>query len=105
MRKEILFNTGWEFVRLEFGTELEDFYKTVEGKTAAERPEETAENIRDLGTLRKVNLPHDWLIYDTEDLYLDSTGWYRKRFDLVKEPGRRYLINFDGVYMDSTLYV
>ena len=105
MRKEMLFNTGWEFIRLEFGTELEDFYKTVEGKTAAERPEETAENIRDLGTLRKVNLPHDWLIYDTEDLYLDSTGWYRKRFDLEKEPGRRYLINFDGVYMDSTLYV
>ena len=105
MRDEMIFNNDWEFIRLEFGTGLEDFYKAAEGKNAAERPEESAENIRDLGNLRKVKLPHDWLIYDTGNLYLDSTGWYRKSFELEKESGRRYLINFDGVYMDSTLYV
>ncbi len=88
MREEKLFNNDWTFVRLEFGTEMGDFRRALDEK--AEKP---------------VELPHDWLIYDTENLYLDSTGWYRKVFDLKKEAGRRYLINFDGVYMDSTVYV
>lgn len=66
-----------------------------------------------------VDLPHDWLIYNTLDLYEDSIGWYRREF--VKEPVRgtdhgeladsgidmaaRTILRFDGVYMDSTLYV
>lgn len=52
-----------------------------------------------------VDLPHDWLIYDTSNLYENSIGWYRKT--LVCETGdtsRRFL-RFDGVYMDSALYV
>ncbi len=105
MRKEILFNDNWEFVRLGFGTELADFYEFAKGKTALPRAAETSDETRDGAVLRYVNIPHDWLIYDTRELYMDSTGWYRKRFALKKETGRRYLINFDGVYMDSTLYV
>ncbi len=105
MRSETLFNEGWEFIRLEFGTELEDFYKAVRGVTSGECLNDTAGNADSQTSLRKVRLPHDWLIYDTGDLYRDSTGWYRKLFTLEKKSGRRYLLNFDGVYMDSTLYV
>ena len=87
MRDERLFNNNWEFLKLEFGTELADMRKM--GDECWER----------------VTLPHDWLIYDTLNLYADATGWYRKFINIEKETGRRYIINFDGVYMDSTVYV
>ncbi len=52
-----------------------------------------------------VKLPHDWLIYDTENLYRDGCGWYRKRFHAEIPAGGKLLLRFDGVYMDSSLYV
>ena len=52
-----------------------------------------------------VDLPHDWLIYNTNDLYETSSGWYRKIFTYAKKPGVRTYIRFDGVYMTSSVYV
>lgn len=52
-----------------------------------------------------VTLPHDWQIWHVDDLYQDGTGWYRKRFSLGMEPGVRYALYFEGVYMDVTLFV
>jgi len=55
---------------------------------------------------RDVEIPHDWLIYDTRNLYKSDVGCYRKTFDAGNiEPGQNVSIRFDGVYMDSTLYV
>lgn len=51
-----------------------------------------------------VELPHDWLIYNTLDLYEDSIGWYRKTFQYVRDE-QQVLLYFDGVYMDSSVYV
>ena len=51
-----------------------------------------------------VDLPHDWLIYNTQDLYRDSIGWYKKTFQ-YKNDGLRWMIRFEGIYMDSTIYV
>lgn len=51
-----------------------------------------------------VEIPHDWLIYDTENLYKSGEGWYKKTFEYKKD-GRLCSIDFDGVYMDSTVYV
>lgn len=53
-----------------------------------------------------VEIPHDWLIGDTRNLYKSGDGWYRKSFTVTNEmlEGRVFL-SFDGVYMDSTLYV
>lgn len=87
MRKETLFNNDWEFIKLEFGTEINDIKKLLDD------------------SFEKIKIPHDWLIYNTLNLYEDSTGWYRKRFNLDKEDNRKYLLNFDGVYMDSTVFV
>lgn len=80
-RIETLFNDNWEFQVVKPG----DTFKE-DGFTS-------------------VNLPHDWLIYDCENLYADGTGYYKKSFTLHKKAGRKYYINFDGVYMDSTVYV
>lgn len=53
-----------------------------------------------------VNLPHDWLISDVTNLYESGLGWYKREMDAsFLQDGQRLFINFDGVYMDSTLYV
>lgn len=77
-----LFCDGWEFCKTPFGT---DYSATLD--------------------FRKTDIPHDWLIYDTNALYETSTGWYRKVFNYSKKNGVRTYIRFDGVYMDSAVYV
>ena len=65
---------------------------------------------------RKLDLPHDWAI---EGDFSDSNpsgatggalpggvGWYRKHFTVSDlSAGKHYYIDFDGVYMNSTVYV
>lgn len=51
-----------------------------------------------------VAIPHDWLIQNTTDLYENSIGWYRKNWNWQKNDQRVFIV-FDGVYMDSSLYV
>lgn len=61
-----LFNDGWEFSKQKIGTGL---------KEMKERDSEFVQ----------VGIPHDWLIGQTENLYEDSTGWYRKSFSGKKQ--------------------
>ena len=65
---------------------------------------------------RKLDVPHDWA--REGDFYVGNPsgagggalpggiGWYRKHF-AVPEPveGRKFFLEFDGVYMNSTVYV
>ncbi len=51
-----------------------------------------------------VDLPHDWLIDDTKKLYETSTGWYRRTLH-YEEKGLCTSLRFEGVYMDSRVYV
>lgn len=82
------FNANWFFAKLPLDSTL---------ATAAAADE---------SAWMPVTLPHDWLIYDTENLYENGEGWYRKTWVLpAKEAGRRYSLRFEGVYMDSSLYV
>ncbi|MBO4414886.1 MAG: DUF4982 domain-containing protein [Lachnospiraceae bacterium] len=124
MRTEKLFNDNWEFVKLEYGAGLDKALSIGRqgGCASNSHTDDGCGNVSDLTgnqagccedtvcceeplCWQLVTLPHDWLIYDTNDLYGDGTGWYRKSFTLDKENGKRYLINFDGVYMDSVVYV
>ncbi|WP_342436491.1 glycoside hydrolase family 2 TIM barrel-domain containing protein [Paenibacillus sp. FSL L8-0436] len=53
-----------------------------------------------------VSLPHDWLIYNTQGLYENGEGWYRKILTLDEVPAHsRLSLRFEGVYMNSMLYV
>ena len=64
---------------------------------------------------RTVSVPHDWsagLAFNSsspatyEGGYLDGgDAWYRTTVSVDKQPGRRYVLCFDGVYMESTVYV
>ncbi len=54
-----------------------------------------------------VEIPHDFLIYNTKNLYENSIGWYKKEFDICdfNKSLEDFIIRFDGVYMDSTIYL
>ena len=68
------------------------------------------------GHWRSLNLPHDWAI---EGDFAPSNpsgasggalpggiGWYRKHFSVnPREKYDRFTITFDGVYMNSTVYI
>ena len=89
MAEKKLFDQAWTFLKTALETELSDI------------KERKAE-------FKAVDIPHDWLIYQVRDLYENSTGWYRKvieKGDLGLEEGGRVILRFDGVYMNSTLYV
>ncbi len=50
-----------------------------------------------------VTLPHDWQIWHVKDLYADGIGWYRRT--LLWQPPLRCCLYFEGVYMDSEVFV
>lgn len=64
---------------------------------------------------RTVSVPHDWSVAldfnasspaTYEGGYLDGgDAWYRTTVSVDKQNGRRYVLCFDGVYMESTVYV
>lgn len=80
-----LFNDGWQFCLCDIGTGI----SSLEGKRWYD-----------------VELPHDWLVNDTANLYKTGEGWYRRNLDCTSGMlSGRVLLNFDGVYMNSTVYV
>lgn len=58
-----------------------------------------------LTEFQKVDLPHDWLIADVKNLYRDGCGFYRKNFSMQPKENKRYSLIFEGVYMDTTIWV
>ena len=65
---------------------------------------------------RHLDLPHDWAIEGdfspanpsgaSGGALPGGIGWYRKHFSVnPKEKNKRYVIAFDGVYMNATVYV
>ena len=54
---------------------------------------------------QSVAVPHDWMIGQAETLYEDSVGWYRKNIQINFKAQRRYFLRFEGIYMDSTIFV
>lgn len=82
MSKKKLFCDNWEFSKQPYGTEYSDGFDW-----------------------KAVDIPHDYLIGNTKNLYETSTGWYRKNFDCLKKPETLYSVRFEGVYMDSAVFV
>ena len=53
-----------------------------------------------------VSLPHDWQIKDPKAWYQSGVGWYERKLETpYLTPDKRVFLRFDGVYMNSTLYV
>jgi len=52
-----------------------------------------------------VDVPHDWLIEQVNDLYETSDGWYKKTFYCSDISDYFFSLRFDGIYMNSTIYM
>ncbi|KWX76193.1 glycoside hydrolase [Paenibacillus riograndensis] len=79
-------NGGWDFSKQPLGSELANVAADTEWMP--------------------VSLPHDWLIYNTHALYENGEGWYRTILSLDEVPAHQLMsLRFEGVYMNSTLYV
>lgn len=85
-RERFLWNDGWQFLKQPLGSSFEEILE----KRSEFYP---------------VNIPHDWLIYNTDHLYENGVGWYRKTFICRKEENSSYELYFEGVYMDSAVFL
>ncbi|MEJ8305400.1 glycoside hydrolase family 2 TIM barrel-domain containing protein [Saccharibacillus sacchari] len=86
MNRTLLFNDGWTFAKSPLDTQ---HWQSL--------------------NFGPVEIPHDWLIADTQNLYEDSIGWYKRVLtadaNWETEGVRKLMLLFEGVYMDSTAYV
>ena len=84
MTERKLFCDGWSFREAPLGSSYDD--------VIAE------------GGFVPVEIPHDWMIYDTNALYRTGEGWYLRT--LTYEPSDSLtILRFEGVYMNSTVFV
>ncbi len=83
---KVLFNDNWKFT-------LKDI-----GRTLSEMESETE--------WHDTEIPHDWLIGNSNRMYETGEGWYKKEFtiDGINE-NDAFILCFDGVYMNSIVYV
>lgn len=86
MAINLLFNDGWQFTKQEIDTPIEKF---------------TSDEI----TWKEIDIPHDWLIHDVNNLYETSEGWYKKDFVIENLDEKLISIRFEGVYMNTFIYV
>ncbi len=94
-REIIPFDTGWRFC--------------LGDDPAARQPDFNDKNWRTL------DLPHDWSIEGpvakppegegNGGFFTHGIGWYRKSFTLTPYGGRKVVIEFDGVYMNSEVWI
>ena len=79
-------------------------------------PKEAVKSDADVSTWQKLDLPHDWSIFNDFDHQSPAQNeggqlnggeaWYRKTFKLdEKDLNKNVRLTFDGVYMDSQVYV
>ena len=94
-RERVNFDKAWKFI-------------------LADKPE-MAQTDYDDSDWRTLDVPHDWA--REGDFYVGNPsgagggalpggiGWYRKMFEVRSMKEDRYFLEFDGVYMNSTVYV
>ena len=100
-RIEANFNHDWQFFRETYSGESKTTIDKIEGIVGDD--------------WRDITLPHDFSIEGQFSTYATNnrsgclqggTGWYKKSFQIPTElSDKRFVINFDGVYSYSYVYV
>ncbi len=93
--RAIDFNSGWKFALINDSAAINSDY--------------------DDSYWRVLDLPHDWAIEGSFDVNNPAgagggalpggIGWYRKSFDFTPAEGEKVYIDFDGAYMDATVWI
>lgn len=76
-----LFNSGWSFALKKIG----------------EAPA--------CNDFKPVDIPHDWMVFKAKDLYGNGDGYYKKSVALADVATTNYTLRFEGVYMDSEVFL
>ncbi len=80
---ERLFNDGWRFVKLPTGSRFSDVQSAA---------------------WSAVDLPHDFLIAQEDNLYESADGWYHRVLQVPADwLNKVVILRFDGVYMDCDI--
>ena len=80
-----LFNDNWYFRKAPLQTPMEAFFHADDWQA--------------------VDVPHDWMIYNSQNLYEEAVGCYKKTFCADTLGTDRLSLVFEGVYHDTTLYL
>lgn len=97
---KILFNDNWLFSESAIDYSLME----KDGKPNFLNPTDYEKEIDNI-SFEKVTVPHDWMIGHVNDLYKNSVGFYKKTFTLDDISEKRVAIEFEGVYMNSAVYI
>lgn len=98
-----LFNENWEFCEIPIADD--DMYK--DEKPVLLNPDSFFDVAKTVD-YKKINLPHDWMIYHVQDLYKNSVGCYKKKFVIEQDVNindNHFAIRFEGVYMNSAVWI
>ncbi len=95
MRK--LFNDNWSFGKFVPGTDIDLIYRVLHNEAESQDSEAVMKEFA------PVDLPHDWMIENTEALYQSSIGVYVKKF--IPDTSKHNFVYFEGVYMNTTIYL
>ncbi len=90
-----LFTGDWQFAKFHLEADTEEILASC-------RKEELTAHQKTAWS--PVDLPHDWMIYNTLDLYENAIGCYRKTFS-VQDLQKHHFLTFEGVYMNSRYYL
>ena len=82
---ELLLNDGWKFKKMPVGSTIND--------------------AEDVSNWQDVDIPHDWLIWQENDLYESSDAWYYRELSVPENRLPVYMLHFDGVYMDCDVWI
>ena len=124
--KRISFDNNWKFHLGNASDPAKDFnygLANLFSKTGKADGTPASLSFNDSGW-QTLNLPHDWAEFlpfqnsSNDDVVAhgfrpvgsaypeNSIGWYRKSFSVpAKDSGQRFVINFDGVFRDSKVWV
>ena len=83
-----LFNDRWSFNKFPLDTPMDDIYRSSDWEL--------------------VDIPHDWMIYNTENLYEEAISCYKKIFsreELTTSGDDKIWLVFEGVYVDTSVFL
>lgn len=96
-----LINDNWTFSEYSLDGKINNEDK----KTNLLEPEQFFDLAEKL-TYTHIELPHDWMIGHTKELYKNSVGFYKKEIIFSEDIFDRYIaLAFEGVYMNCGVWV